>query len=129
MLVMRTIEDTTNPVGELVSFRQSLGLDHFALAVYPLGFYGAKPRARCLGKRQLMILTPQPLFLTRRLCWPSHRLTSLDICRLVLSQMRSNTFLPAVWSFSQLHCRNCVVIEFTGLPSTNLSHIWSISGR
>jgi Ca2+-binding RTX toxin-like protein len=30
MLVMRTIEDTTNPVGELGSFRQPLGLDHFA---------------------------------------------------------------------------------------------------
>jgi hypothetical protein len=80
MLVMRTIEDTTNPVGELVSFRQPLGLDHFALAVYPLGFYGVMPRSLCLGKRQLMILTPQPLFLTRRLCWPSQRLTSLEIC-------------------------------------------------
>ena len=56
MLVMRTTEDTTNPVGELVSFRQPLGLDHFALAVYPLGFYGVMPRALCLGKRQLMIL-------------------------------------------------------------------------
>jgi len=44
MLVMRTIEDTTNPVGELVSAKQTLGLDHFALAVYPLGFYDVKPR-------------------------------------------------------------------------------------
>src|SRR5829696_265884 len=79
MLVMRPIEDTTNPVGELVSFRQPLGLDHFALAVYPLGLYGVMPRALCLGKGQLMMLTPQPLFLTRRLCWPSQRLTSLEI--------------------------------------------------
>src|SRR5829696_7368642 len=102
MLVMRPIEDTTNPVGELVSFRQPLGLDHFALAVYPLGLYGVMPRALCLGKGQLMMLTPQPLFLTRRLCWPSQRLTSLEICQLALSQMRSNTFLPAAWSFSQL---------------------------
>jgi hypothetical protein len=103
MLVMRTIEDTTNPVGELVRL--------------------------CLGKWQLMILTPQLLFLTQRLCWPSQRLTSLEICQLALSQMRSNTFLPAAWSFSQLHWRHCVVKELTGLPSTNLSHVWSISGR
>src|SRR5215212_9066027 len=38
------------PVSELVSFRQPLGLDHFALAVYPLGFYGVKPRT-LLGQR------------------------------------------------------------------------------
>src|SRR5688500_48002 len=105
MLVMRTIEDPTHPLGQLVGFRQPLELDHDALAVYPLGFYGVKPRALCLGKRQLMILTPQPLFLTRRLCWPSQRLTSLEICQLALSQMWSNTFLSGAWSFSQLHWR------------------------
>src|SRR5215207_10473595 len=44
MLVMRTIEDTTNPVGKLISSQQPLGLDHFPLAVYPLGFYGVEPR-------------------------------------------------------------------------------------
>src|SRR5215204_132312 len=44
MLVMRTTVDTTNPLGELVSSQQPLGLDHFALAVYPLGFYGVQPR-------------------------------------------------------------------------------------
>lgn len=47
MLVMRTIEDTTNPLGELVSAQRiiAVGLDHFSLAVYPLGFYGVQPRA------------------------------------------------------------------------------------
>src|SRR5829696_7949250 len=45
MLVMRTTEDPTDPLGELVSAEQSVGLDHFALAVYPFGFYGVKPRA------------------------------------------------------------------------------------
>jgi hypothetical protein len=50
MLVMWTIEDTTKPVGELVSFRQPLGLDHFALAVYPLGLYGVQPRT-LLGQK------------------------------------------------------------------------------
>jgi hypothetical protein len=51
MLVMRTIEDPTNPLGELVSAQRiAVGLDHFALAVYPLGFYGVQPRA-LLGKK------------------------------------------------------------------------------
>src|SRR5215218_2695194 len=45
MLVMRTTEDPTDPLGELVNAEQSVGLDHFALAVYPFGFYGVKPRA------------------------------------------------------------------------------------
>src|SRR5215211_2086448 len=47
MLVMRTIEDTTNPLGELVSAQRiiAVGLNHFSLAVYPLGFYGVQPRA------------------------------------------------------------------------------------
>src|SRR5215210_463554 len=45
MLVMRTIEDTTNPLGQLVSSQRiALGLDHFTLTVYPLGFYDVKPR-------------------------------------------------------------------------------------
>src|SRR5215218_7026574 len=47
MLVMRTIEDTTNPLGELVSAQRiiAVGLNHFSLAVYPLGFYDVQPRA------------------------------------------------------------------------------------
>jgi hypothetical protein len=46
MLVMRTIEDPANPLGELVSSQRiAFWLHYFALAVYPLGFYGVKPRA------------------------------------------------------------------------------------
>jgi hypothetical protein len=41
----------------------------------------------CLGKKQLTILTPSPLCLTRRLCLPSQRLTSLDMCQEALPQM------------------------------------------
>ena len=44
MLVMRTIEDPTNPLGKLIGSQQPVGLDHFSLAVYPLGFYGVEPR-------------------------------------------------------------------------------------
>jgi hypothetical protein len=63
----------------------------------------------CLGKRQLTILTPSPLCLARRLCLPSQRLTSLEVCQLALSQMRTSTFLPISSSFSRLHSRNWVV--------------------
>src|SRR5215204_612507 len=44
MLVMRTTEDPTNPLGELVSAKQTLRLDHFSLAVNPFGLYGVQPR-------------------------------------------------------------------------------------
>src|SRR5215211_8503378 len=51
MLVMRTIEDPANPLGQLVSAQRiAVGLDHFSLAVDPLGFYGVKPRA-LLGQK------------------------------------------------------------------------------
>src|SRR5215217_9062841 len=64
----------------------------------------------CLGSRQLTILTPSPLFLTSRLCFPSQRLSSLEMCQLALSQMRISTLLPAASSFSQHHERNRVVL-------------------
>src|SRR5829696_74446 len=50
MLVMRTTEDPANPLGKLVSAQQTLGLDHFSLAVNPLGLYGVKPRT-LLGQK------------------------------------------------------------------------------
>src|SRR5215203_267970 len=75
-----------------------------------------------LGKKQVTILTPSPLFLTRRLWEPSQRLTSLEMCQLALSQMRSITFLPSSSSFSVHHPKNSVVMELTGRPSTNLIH-------
>src|SRR5215210_2170028 len=132
MLVMRTTENLTDPVGELVSTEQPVGFCNLALAVNPLGLYGVKPRTLLGHKTKLTILTPafSPLFLTQRLCLPSQRLTSLETCQLALSQIRSRTFLPAASSFSKLHSRNRVVMELTGLPSTNLSHVSSPnSGR
>jgi hypothetical protein len=62
----------------------------------------------CLGKKQLTILTPSPLWLTPRLCYPSQRLISLQMRRVspALSLMRTMTFFPAAPSFSQLHWRN-----------------------
>ena len=45
MLVMRTIENLTDPVGEFVSAKQSVGkLYNLALAVDPFRLDGVKPR-------------------------------------------------------------------------------------
>ncbi len=129
MLVMRATENPANPLGKLVGAEQPLELDHLALAVDPLlGLYGVQPRA-LLG--QQTAYDPHSsfaaaLFDLTRLCFPSQRLTSLEMCQLALSQMRSRTFLPRASSFSQLlHWRNRVVIPLTGPPSTNLIHVWS----
>src|SRR5215211_6769072 len=128
MIVVRTTKHPAHPLGKLVRPQQTVRLDDLALCVDPLGLYGVKPRA-LLGRRQLTILTPSPLSLTRRLCFPSHLLTSLEMCQEALSQMSSRTFLPISSSFSKLHWRNCVVMELTDLPSTKRSHVSSISGR
>src|SRR5215204_1745570 len=50
MLVMRTTEDPTDPVGKLVSAQQTLWLDHLPLAAHPLRLYGVQPRA-LLGQK------------------------------------------------------------------------------
>ena len=50
MLFVSTAEDFANPLGELVSTEQPLGLDHLAFAVDPLGLYCIEPRA--LGGQQ-----------------------------------------------------------------------------
>src|SRR4051812_33918111 len=50
MLVMRTAEDPANPICELVSAHQTVGFDHFALAVYPFGLYSVQPRT-LLGQK------------------------------------------------------------------------------
>src|SRR5215218_6030923 len=130
MLVMRTTEDPTDSVGKFVSTHQPIGLDHLALAVYPFGLDGVKPRTLF---RQKAAYDPHSgfapaLFLTSRLCFPSHLLTWRLMCQEALSQMRTNTFLPAAPRFSQHHKRNCVVMLLTGRPSTNLSHVSSSSG-
>jgi hypothetical protein len=42
---MRTIEDPANPLSEFISAQQTIGFDHFPLAVNPFGLYGVQPRA------------------------------------------------------------------------------------
>ena len=50
MLVVRTIKDTTNPIGKFVCSKQSIGLYNFSLAVHPLRLDGVQPRA-LLGQK------------------------------------------------------------------------------
>ena len=50
MLVVRTIEDTTNPIGKFVCSKKSIGLYNFSLAVHPHGLHGVQPRA-LLGQK------------------------------------------------------------------------------
>jgi hypothetical protein len=129
MLVVRTIESPTNSVSEFVSSQQSIGLYDPALAVYPLGLYGVKPRT-LLGQKAAY--DPHPLAALLDLAVVSSQPApelSLEMCQLALSQMRTTTFLPRASSFSEHHERNRVVMELTGRPSTNLIHVSSSSGR
>ena len=50
MLFVSTAEDPANPVGELVSTKQPLGLNYLAFAMNPLWLDGIEPRA--LGGQQ-----------------------------------------------------------------------------
>src|SRR3712207_5109548 len=133
MRLVGTAESLADPLGELISAEQPLGLYDLPLAVDPFGLYGVEPRALSmglshglfLGSKQGTIRTPRPLFLTALLFSSIHLLTSLDVCQEALSQIISNAFLPLVASFWQLYSRNWVVMELTGRPSTNLTHVRS----
>ncbi len=133
MLIMRTTEDPTDPIGERIGAQQSAGLDHFALAMNPFGLYGVQPRTLLLGQKAAY--DPHSSFaialfdLAVMFAQPASDLAASYVPARVESQMRSRNFLPAASSFSIHHERNRVVILLTGRPSTNLSHISSSSGR
>src|SRR5215213_2606077 len=129
MLVMGTTKRPAHPLGEFIRAQQSIELHHLALAMRAHLGSMEFSHGLCFGRRQLTILTPQLLSLTSRLCLPSHLLTSLQMCQLALSQMRRRVYLPTLSSPSQHHERNRVVMELTGLPSTNLIHMSSSRGR
>src|SRR5215210_189200 len=122
MLVVRTSKCRAYSVGQLIGTKQTVGFDHFSLAMYPFGLHSVEPRL-CLGNRQLTILTPffSPFF-RARLLLPIHRLTSRLMCQLALSQINTNTFLLMAASFWQHHSKKRVVIPLTGRPSTKRNH-------
>jgi hypothetical protein len=61
MRLMSTAEDPTDPIRELIGVEQTVGLDHFSLAVDPLGLYGVQPRT-LLGQKATD--DPDPSFAT-----------------------------------------------------------------
>ena len=125
MFVMRTTKDLTYPICKLVSAKHSLGLDHFALAVYPLGFYGVKPRT----------------LLGQKAAYDPHSTATVFDSAVMLAEPAPNLFgeMPTgVVPDEQQHLlarrfeleKLRRVMELTGLPSTNLSHVSpSIWGR
>src|ERR687898_3566323 len=128
MLFVITAEDFANPLGQLVSTEQPLGLNYLALAVNPRGSI-ALSHGLLVGNRHGTIRTPWPLALTQRLWALIQPLTSWLLCQLALSQIRSRASLPLCLSLWQHQERNCVVMELTGRPSTNLSQVSLSSGR
>ena len=127
MLVMRTTEDPAYPICKLVSSQKTVGLYHFPLAVYPFGFDGIEPRA-LLRKKAAYDPHSTPTLLDAAVVRtePASEFTG-DMPGSVV-QMSSQTFLPRAWSFWAHQERNCVVMELTGLPSTNLNHVSPSSG-
>src|SRR5215218_4795694 len=130
VLVVRTSEGRANPICQLVSREQTVELYNLALAMGTHLGSIALSHGLFMGSKQLMILTPSPLFLTRRLWEAIHSLTSRLMCQEALSQIRSHTFLlPTASSFLEHHERNRVLIPLSGRPSTKRNHTFSNSGR
>jgi hypothetical protein len=100
---MRTAEDPANPLCEFIGAQQTVGLDHFALAVNPFGLYRVEPRALLGQKADDNPHSISALFdLAVVPAKPTPELFG-DMPACALSQIRSKTFLPAASSFSQLH--------------------------
>jgi hypothetical protein len=129
MLVVRTTEDLTDPVRQLVGSEQPLGLRDLAcLEWIHLGSI-AFSHGLLVGRKHATMHTPRSLSLTLRLWAPIQSRTSGLLCQLALSRIISRASLPLAWSLRQLHSRNRVLIALTGLPSTNLSQLCSSSSR
>ena len=93
---MRTVEDRAHSLGQLLSREQPVGLYDLTLAMNPLGLYRVEPRA--LGG-QKAVYDPH----SRAAAFdcpvvggdPLSDL-SLEMCQEALSQINTQTFLPAV---------------------------------
>ena len=99
---MRTTKDPADPLCKLVRSQQTVRLDDLAFAVDPLGLYGVQPRTP-LGQKTTHHPHSTAALLDAAVVFSDQRLTSLEMCQLAFSQMRTNTFLPRAWSFSQFH--------------------------
>jgi hypothetical protein len=133
MLFVSTAEDPANSVGELVSAKQSLGLNYLAFAVDPLWLDCVEPRA--LGGQQTRHY-PNPM--ASALDFPvmsgdpaSDLMALMPAC--VVPDKKQGLFTPLLESVAaptkKQRKRNSVVMELTGRPSTNLSQVSLSSGR
>ena|SRR5215207_6127845 len=127
MLVMRTTEHPANSVGELVSSQQSVGFYDLALAVYPFGLYGIEPRALLRKKADNdPHSAPAVLEFSVVRSEPAPELFG-DVPARVVPDEKQHSLACRLESFSQHHERKRIVMELTGLPSTNLNHVSSSS--
>jgi hypothetical protein len=128
---MWTTKDPADPVGELVSAQQTVGFDYFALAVDPLGLYGVEPRA-LFGQKAAHDphsgFTPAVFDLAVVLTEPAPDLLA-DVPASVVPDEEQDFLAKSLELLGAPRERNCVVMELTGRPSTNRSHVSSRPGR
>jgi hypothetical protein len=128
---MWTTKDPTDPICKLVSAKQSLGFDHFALAVDPLGLYGVEPRA-LLGHKAAhdshSVFAPAVFDPAVVLTEPAPDLLA-DVPASVVPDEEQDFLAKSLELLGAPRERNCVVMELTGRPSTNRSHVSSRPGR
>src|SRR5215204_4812553 len=130
MLFVSTAEDLANPVGELVSTQQPLGLNYLAFAVNPLRLYCVEPRA--LGGQQTRHY-PEPMAAGFDLAVvggdPASHLMAFMPGGGIVPDKKQSLLAPLVEPVAAHHPRNRVVMALTGRPSTNLSQLSLSSGR
>src|SRR5215218_3924464 len=119
MLVMRTAKDPAHSVGKLVCSEQPLRLDDLALAVDPFRFDGVQPRT-LLGQKAAHDPHPLTALLDFSVVFsePAPHLFGDMPARVVPDEEQN--LLADSFELLQAHSRKRVVMELTGLPSTNL---------
>ena len=131
MLVMRTTENCAHSIGQLVSREQPVGLYHLALGVYPLRLDGVQPRTLLRKKA-----THDPYFSFAAALFdfsvvPSEPLSDLpgDMPTGVIPGEKQDSLASRFEPLATPRKEPRRVMELTGLPSTNLNHVSSSSGR
>ena len=128
MLVMRTTERPAHSVGELVGAQHAVELHDPSLAMHPLGLDGVQPRA-LLRKQATDDPHPAATLLDAAVVPPEPSPHFFGGVPAGVVPDEQQGLLARRPSSSQHHERNCVVMELTGLPSTNLSHVSPSRGR
>src|SRR5215213_10353886 len=118
MFVVRAAESRADPICQLVSAEQTVGLDHLAFAMNPLGLHRIEPRTLLRQQTSddphsfLRALFESPVVRTYL-----KRLTSRLMCQLALSQINTNTFLPSSLS-----------VVLSGSTTLEIGSLWRLPG-